>query len=345
MLRLALLLLLIAVPGVSEAAPPTRAADVMRELHDPGGEVLIAAHRGCHNPAPGHGLATTAPENSRLALERCVSLGVDIVEMDVRQSRDGNLVIIHDATVDRTTDGHGRVSDLTIAQLRQLHLRDDEGGKAIAITDQRIMTLEELLRAAGDRLVLNLDVKDASYPAVVDAVVRLGAEGRVIVKAVAGIASPPLSGAAPFDRVSFMPILSASDDAGADLAAVARRQSLGARRPLGYELPYMDPDQLPPMAREARRQGARIWLNSLFEGFVRGWGGDSVAVSKPDDVWGRMTSGGVSIIQTDYPERLALYLGDRNLRTPPAVAGLSGAPRLAPRPEGPAARAAAGSER
>jgi glycerophosphoryl diester phosphodiesterase len=251
-----------------------------------------------------------------------LSIGVDIVEMDVRQSRDGNLVIIHDATVDRTTDGHGHVSQLTTAQLRQLHLRDDEGGKAAAITDQRIMTLDELLRAAGNGLVLNLDVKDASYPAVVDEVVRMGAEHRVIIKAVAGIASPPLAGTAPFDRVTFMPILTASDDAGVDLVAVAQHQFTGDKRPLGYELPYMDPDQLPPMAQEARREGARIWLNSLFEGFVRGWGGDSVALTKPDDVWGRMTTGGVSIIQTDYPEKLAIYLSDRKLRAIPAGVGV-----------------------
>ena len=312
--RLTLFMLMLALPGASIANPANRAADVMRQLHDPNGAVLIASHRGCHNPAPRHGLPATAPENSRLGLERCIAIGVDIVEMDVRRSRDGHLVIIHDATVDRTTDGHGRVSDLTLAQMRQLHLRDDEGGKVTTVSDQRVMTLEELLRAAGDGLVLNLDVKDASYPEVVAEVIRLGAEQRVIVKTVAGIASPPLAATVPFDRVPFMPILSASDEAGTDLAAIARRQSAGGRQPLGYELPVMDPGQLPAVAAEARRAGVRIWLNSLFQGFVRGWGGDAVAVAAPDDVWGRMVAGGVSIIQTDYPEALAAYLSELKLR-------------------------------
>ncbi|WP_254591337.1 glycerophosphodiester phosphodiesterase [Methanocella conradii] len=63
----------------------------------------IVGHRG----APGQ-----APENTLLSFERAMQIGVDWIEFDVRRSRDGVLVVIHDETVDRTTDGSGRVRDM-----------------------------------------------------------------------------------------------------------------------------------------------------------------------------------------------------------------------------------------
>jgi glycerophosphoryl diester phosphodiesterase len=72
---------------------------------------LVMAHRG------GAGLW---PENTMLAFERARDLGVDVIEMDVHSTIDGALVVIHDATVDRTTNGTGRISDLTLAELKKL---------------------------------------------------------------------------------------------------------------------------------------------------------------------------------------------------------------------------------
>lgn len=99
---------------------PAMAADradaIRRKFDRPSAGVFVVAHRGCHNASPQQGLEA-APENSLAALEHCVRLGVDMMELDVRRSADGALVVIHDATVDRTTDGRGKVADLTLAQL------------------------------------------------------------------------------------------------------------------------------------------------------------------------------------------------------------------------------------
>ncbi len=65
-------------------------------------------------------MAKAAPENSLEALDRCVALGVDMVEIDIRRTADGALVVMHDATVDRTTNGHGRVSELSLRQVQAL---------------------------------------------------------------------------------------------------------------------------------------------------------------------------------------------------------------------------------
>lgn len=73
--------------------------------------VLVLAHRG------GGGLW---PESTLYAFEHAVELGVDVLEMDVQSTKDGELVVIHDDTVDRTTNGKGRVQDLTLTEIKAL---------------------------------------------------------------------------------------------------------------------------------------------------------------------------------------------------------------------------------
>jgi glycerophosphoryl diester phosphodiesterase len=264
--------------------------------------ILVVAHRGCHKAAPAHGLPS-APENSLAALENCVRLGTDMMETDVRQTADGELVMIHDDTLDRTTTGSGRVRGKTLAELRALRLRDNLGGKDAAPTDQRIATLDAMLAAARGRMHLNLDVKDAVYVEVIAAVERAGMQDQVIVKTVAGPHSPALSALPPFDRVPFAPILlNAHGDA--DLGAIVTRQVAG-RRPIAIELPEMSPEQLPSVVAHAK--GVRLWVNTLWSGFITGWGGDAAALLDPDQVWGRMHRAGISIFQTDEPEALLAF--------------------------------------
>ncbi|WP_082448462.1 MULTISPECIES: glycerophosphodiester phosphodiesterase family protein [unclassified Sphingomonas] len=270
---------------------------IMARIADPAAGPVVIAHRGCHAAIRGLG---SAPENSLVALEHCVAKGVDVMETDVRMTRDGHLVMIHDATVDRTTDGHGRVADLTLAQIQALRLRDDLGGAGAALTDRRVVTLDTMLAAAAGRIVLNLDVKDSVYAEVIEAVRRAGAEGRVLVKATAGIASPPLAGLAPYAAVPFMPMLSGTTD----LAQVIERQSQATVRPVGYEIPRMALPDLASVVEAARKAKGRLWANSLWEGFVGGIGGDTAALADPDAVWGRLIRGGVSMIQSDYPAEL-----------------------------------------
>lgn len=104
----------------------------------------------------GHrGASADAPENTLAAFRRAAELGADGIEFDAKLSRDGVVVILHDATVDRTTDGSGRVSDLSLAELKQL----DAGAKFSAkFAGERIPTLEETLDAIGDRLLINIEL-------------------------------------------------------------------------------------------------------------------------------------------------------------------------------------------
>ena len=122
------------------------ATDILQRLKKPSKDyVLVVSHRGDWR---------YAPENSLEALKRCIDLGVDIMELDVRLTKDGHLVAIHDFTVDRTTNGSGKVSDFTLEEIKKLHLKNACG---IPGSIQQIPTLEEIMDHAKDKIMINLD--------------------------------------------------------------------------------------------------------------------------------------------------------------------------------------------
>ena len=107
----------------------------------------LAAHRGG---------ALLWPENSLLAFRNAVALGADFLELDVHLSRDGEVVVIHDATLPRTTTGVGAVQDLALSELRALSLKDKDG----TVTDETIPTLDEVaVLVAPSSLELLLEIK------------------------------------------------------------------------------------------------------------------------------------------------------------------------------------------
>lgn len=84
-------------------------------------------------------------------------------------------------------------------------------------------------------------------------------------------------------------------------------QFVRTRKPVGFELPRMPAESLPAVAEKARKYGVRLWLNSLWDGLLRGGFGDKEALRKSDAVWGELYRRGVRIIQTDEPEALLRY--------------------------------------
>jgi glycerophosphoryl diester phosphodiesterase len=102
------------------------------------------------------------------AIRQAVELGADMIELDVRISRDGIPVIIHNSTVDETTDGKGQVSSMTLAQLKKL---DAGSWKDKRYAGQRIPTLMEVLEYSRGKVNLSLDLKaEAVIPSMVSAI-------------------------------------------------------------------------------------------------------------------------------------------------------------------------------
>jgi glycerophosphoryl diester phosphodiesterase len=129
----------------------------------------VIAHRG---------FSGVAPENSLAAIRKAIDLGADMVEIDVLLSRDGHVVVIHDETVDRTTDGRGKVASLDLEELRRL---DAGSWFSKAFAGEKIPTLAEVLDLVRGRILLNVEIKtEAVTPeaegGISDKVLRLIAE-------------------------------------------------------------------------------------------------------------------------------------------------------------------------
>lgn len=131
------------------------------------------AHRG------GAGLW---PENTMYAFERALEMGVDVLEMDMRATLDNHLVIIHDSTVDRTTDGRGPVASLTLEELKRLdaaYYWSPDGGGSFPLRGHglRVPTVDEIF-VAFNVVRLNIDIKQ-ERPSIVKPFCRMIREHKV----------------------------------------------------------------------------------------------------------------------------------------------------------------------
>jgi glycerophosphoryl diester phosphodiesterase len=252
---------------------------------------LVMAHRG------GAGLW---PENTAHAFTEAVALGVDVLEMDLHGTSDGALVVIHDATVERTTNGAGRVGALTLAELKRLdagYRWTADGGRTHPFRGKGITvpTLREVLDKF-PRVRLNIDIKQAQ-PSIVKPLCRMiedsGAAARVTV---ASFNSQTL---AEFRREC--PAVATS--AGVD-EVFALSADLQAGRGINAGKVSFRAVQVPESLG-----GARGWLTAQLVAAVQR-GGVEVHVWTVNDEAGmrRMIAAGVDGIMTDYPDKLLALL-------------------------------------
>ena len=114
----------------------------------------VVAHRGA---------CRRAPENTLAAFSAALELGAQAIELDVQRTRDGELVVIHDETVDRTTDGSGPVRELSLAEIRSL---DAGSWFRPAFAGERVPTLSEVIRTVRGKACLNVEIKGGPNPGV-----------------------------------------------------------------------------------------------------------------------------------------------------------------------------------
>ncbi len=290
---------------------PSDFTRISAEFQQPAGtKVLVAAHRGLA------GLSTGAwqkhPENSLAAIAHSIELGVDIVEVDVRKTKDGQLVLMHDAKVDRTTDGTGAVADLTLAEIKQLHLRLGVGGTNAPVTNQRIPTLEEVMLLVKDKCMVNLDKAWIIVPECCAVLKKTGTTRQAIFKSSYNAARCEQDFANLNPPVFFMPIILHKKDwekkkeqGWAQIEPYTRQT-----RPCAFELVFVsdhDPIVSPEIIARIKQSGARAWVNTLWDDLAAGHT-DAKSLKDPAAGWGWAIGRGANIIQTDEAERLLEYL-------------------------------------
>lgn len=171
-LNLLALLIWLSLPamGAGHGLDP-RTPEGLRALFQRTGEPLpvVSAHRG--------GAMKGFPENCLATFSNTLQHTFALMEIDPRYTKDGQIVIFHDPTLERTSTGQGRVADKTLAELRSLQLKDTEGN----VTPHRMPTLDEAIEWARGRTILVLDQKDVPVTVRVKKITDHKAEGFAMV--------------------------------------------------------------------------------------------------------------------------------------------------------------------
>ena len=274
-----------------------KATALIRHLKSPSDDyVMVASHRGDWR---------NAPENSIQAIKNCISMGVDIVELDLQMTKDSVLVLMHDKTLDRTTSGNGEVLRWTYDSLKTINLRNG----LRMVTRDKIPTLEEAMMVTKGKILVNLD-KAADYMDLAFKVLeKTGTIDQVILKGGKNLAQVKEQYGSLLDRINYMPVVTENNPQLEKFVT----DFLKEQKPVAFEVIYRtDNSPMFPMIEKIKSEGSRVWVNTLSERYC-GKHDDDRAVDDPDGTWGWVIDHGANIIQTDRPELLIKYLKSKGL--------------------------------
>ena len=267
---------------------PSRAQALYEE-----GKVSVISHRGDWR---------NTPENSIRAIQNCIDLGVNMVEIDIKKTKDNELILLHDKTLDRTTTGKGLPQDYTLAEIKQMRLRNGAG----VATSHQIPTLEEAMIVAKGKIWVNID-KGYDYFDLVEKVLeKTGTTQQVLIKAGLPYQKVVAENKAVFDKLFFMPII---DMANPDAMTMVE-EYIKNMQPKVFEVCFTQIDQaLQNVLDRIQKSGSKVWINTLWPSLCAGLNDDrAVEENQQDSIWGKVIEMGASFIQTDRPKELVNYL-------------------------------------
>jgi glycerophosphoryl diester phosphodiesterase len=250
--------------------------------------VLAVAHRGVWD---------SAPENSLAALREAIRLGVDIVEIDAQLTADSHVVVIHDDTLDRTSDMSGCIGKMTLEEIRQARLRGSDGSSAWPLSNEKVPLLYEVLEEARGRIVINVDVKHEHEFGVIARDIRdKGLSAGVIMKSPVDLASArfPIASPSLDTQVPYMPMIHLKWGKTVDILRQIDDIGVGI-----VEASFDHIEVLTEVYAEFQRLGVRIWVNTLDCSHSLDYS-DTRALAEPDAVWGALIRAGVGAIQVDH---------------------------------------------
>lgn len=267
---------------------PSRAQALYEE-----GKVSVISHRGDWR---------NTPENSIRAIQNCIDLGVNMVEIDIKKTKDNELILLHDKTLDRTTTGKGLPQDYTLAEIKQMRLRNGAG----VATSHQIPTLEEAMIVAKGKIWVNID-KGYDYFDLVEKVLeKTGTTQQVLIKAGLPYQKVVAENKAVLDKLFFMPII---DMANPDAMTMVE-EYIKNMQPKAFEVSFTQIDQaLQNVLDRIQKSGSKVWINTLWPSLCAGLNDDrAVEENQQDSIWGKVIEMGASFIQTDRPKELVNYL-------------------------------------
>ena len=242
---------------------------------------VVISHRGNH---------VAAQENTLAAFQNAINVGADYVEIDLRTSKDSQLVIMHDATVNRMTNGIGKVSDLSWAELKQLKVIEKNHPEW---PEQSIPLFSEVLKLCKGKINIYLDFKNADVNASYQALKKAGMQHSVIVYINAAHQLVEWKRIAP--QIPLMVSLPDSVQSAAELNSFLDQ----------YKIHLLDgsyKEYTVEMVNAAKAKNIPVWpdIQSATEG---------------PEQWEKAINLGFTGLQTDHPEAMVNYLKNKKRRS------------------------------
>jgi glycerophosphoryl diester phosphodiesterase len=261
---------------------------------------MVAAHRGDWR---------NYPENSLKAIESVINMGVDIVEIDLKMTKDSVLVLSHDKTIDRMFNGKGLVSDFTLDSLKTFRAKRAHN---VATDSVRIATLEEALLLCKDRILVNLDHAWGYYDEAIAIAEKVGCVDQILMKGSSPKEEAEATLASHENNFMYMPIINIQRESGKKLFNAYKEAGLGSQ--IAYEVCWdKNTPEVAECMKEIVESGSKAWANTIW-GSLCGYLDDDAALEKGvEAAYAPVVDMGVTMIQTDRPEFLIDYLRSRGL--------------------------------
>lgn len=255
--------------------------------------VTIVAHRGDWR---------NHPENSIPAFQSCIDMGIDMIEIDLQRTKDGKLILMHDRTVDRCTNGKGKIADMTYEEIQKLLLRPQHSA---SVTRNHIPTLEEVLVLCKGKILINIDKGYDYFQQVYELMEKTGTTSQVIIKSSNSLEKVKNENGTVLDKVIYMPIVNLNDK-----NAENSIDDFITIHPVAIECCISKyNDKVERLLQKIRDAGIKIWINSIWASLCDGHDDDrAVELGEPDESWGWILDRGGTVIQTDRPYDLLQYL-------------------------------------
>lgn len=264
-----------------------------------GHKILVVSHRGDWR---------NAPENSIQAVKNCIAMGVDMVEIDLKKTKDNQLVIMHDNRIDRTMTGKGKPEDYTLAQLKAMKLRNEMG----APTRHQIPTFKEVMEVAKGKILVNVDKGYDYFKEALTILKETNTTGQVIIKSRLPYKTVVKENSSVLDEVEYMPTLNAdSPDAESFISDFLKDKRI---KTFEVDFKRLTPEVQHVLER-IRKAGKQLWFNTLWPNQCGGMDDDrAVELNDRDGSWGQIIKLGARYIQTDRPQALIDYLNETGNR-------------------------------
>lgn len=240
---------------------------------------IVISHRGNH---------VAAPENTLKAYENAIEAGADYIEIDLRTTKDSQLVIMHDSNIDRMTNGKGKVKDMILAELQTYDVAEKSKPEWGVF---KIPQFEEVLKLVKNKINIYLDFKDADVAKTYQKLVEYGVEKQVIV-----YINYPLQAKKWMEIAPQIPLIVSFPDHIRDSSSLAKFLQQ-------YPVSVLDgsyKDYNLSMVKAAHENRTTVWPD----------------IQHPNEAsfWEEAIALGVDGLQTDHPEALIQFLKNKGIR-------------------------------